>query len=116
MPTETKENSISNAIIIIEFSEKEKKKKCFSHVVAHLETLFYQPFPKPQNLDFCKLKELQTTISNLTKMTESFPKGYKTLWEKERTYSLRAIPPLPTDFSKDVRYRHVKTRGFFGKG
>ena len=32
-------------------------------------------FPKRQTLDSSKLKELQTTISNLMKITESSPNG-----------------------------------------
>ena len=35
---------------------------------------------------------------------------------KRRNCSLRAISPFPTVFSKDLNYRHVKTRACLGKG
>ena len=34
------------------------------------------------------------------KMTESIPKVQKTLWEKGRNCSLRAIPPFPSVFKR----------------
>ena len=35
---------------------------------------------------------------------------------KTRNCSLRAISPFPTEFSKHLYYRHVKTRACLGKG
>ena len=35
---------------------------------------------------------------------------------KRRNCSVKAISPFPTVFSKDVSYRHVKTRPCLGKG
>ena len=35
---------------------------------------------------------------------------------KGRNCSLRAIPPFPAVFSKDLYCRHVKNQGLFGKG
>ena len=35
---------------------------------------------------------------------------------KRRNCSIRVISPFPTDFSKDMQYRHIKTRAVLGKG
>ena len=50
---------------------------------------------------------LQMTISNLTKMEESYPTGRKHCG-KRRNCSLRAISPFPTVFSKGLFPRGVK--------
>ena len=39
----------------------------------------------------------------------------RTHWEKRRNCSLLAISPFPTEFSKDLYCRHVKTRACLGK-
>ena len=40
-------------------------------------------FPN-NNFKLSQMERLQTTIFNLMKMVESFPNGWKTLWEKEK--------------------------------
>ena len=54
-------------------------------------------------------KSLQMTTSNLIKMAESSPNGWKKLSER-RNCSLGAISPFLTVFSKDLYCRHVKTK------
>ena len=54
------------------------------NISSYLINISSQPFPKQRILDPSKLKSLQTTIPNLTKMADSFPDGKKTLWEKEK--------------------------------
>ena len=49
------------------------------------------------------------------KIAESFPNGWKTMWEKEKLL-LRAISSFPTLFLKDLYCRHVKNQGLFGQG
>ena len=60
-------------------------------------------------------KSLQKTISNLMKMAENFPKGLKTLWEKEKL-----LVTSNFSFSRSVFKRLVlqtrKNQGLFGKG
>ena len=70
--------------------------------------LFYllnKPFPKRQILDSLKMKEFAD--DNL-KFDENGT-GRK-LCGKRKNCSLRAISPFPTEFSKDLYCRHVKTR------
>ena len=55
------------------------------------------------------------TNLNLMKIAESSPKGYKTLWEKEKLL-ITSNFSLLTVFSKDLYSRHVKTRACLGKG
>ena len=54
------------------------------------------------------------TISDLMKMAKNSLKGVKTLGEAEITRHEQFLL-LPV-FSKDVYYRHVKTRTCLGKG
>ena len=72
---------------------------------------------------FPNWKTLQTTTSNWMKMVERFPNELKkkkknthTHCGKRRNCSLRAISAFPSVFSKDLYYRHVKTRACLGKG
>ena len=46
---------------------------------ANYITLRFKPFPKKS-----EVKRLQTTISNLLKLAESSPKGWKTLGKREQ--------------------------------
>ena len=55
---------------------------------------------------------LLMTISNLMKMVESFPDGYKTLWEKEILFVTSNFS-FPRVFSKDFYCRHIKTRAYW---
>ena len=55
------------------------------------------------------------TISDLTKMSERSPNGYKTLGKGEIARH-EQISPVPTVFSKDWYCSHVKTRACLGKG
>ena len=55
------------------------------------------------------------TISNLMKMVESSPNSRKH-WRKRRNCSSRAISPFPTEFSKDLYYRCLKTRVYLENG
>ena len=43
---------------------------------------------------------LQTTISNFTKIAESYPNGCKTLWEKEKLHVTRNFILFPPCFQK----------------
>ena len=56
-----------------------------SYVALH-KTIKFNPLPwQTTNFKlFQTSKNLQTTISNLTKMAEIYPNGRKTLWEKEK--------------------------------
>ena len=54
-----------------------------------------------------KLKELQTTISNMMKIAKSSPEGYKVLWEKEKLLSNSA-------FNRHV-LKTGKNKGLLGK-
>ena len=46
--------------------------------------LMLNPLPDDKFWTLPNCKNLQTTISNLMKMTECYPNRYKTLWEKEK--------------------------------
>ena len=58
---------------------------------------------------------MQTKNSYLMKWMKVLQIGRKHCGER-RNCSLRAISPLSTVFSKDLYYRHVKTRACLGKG
>ena len=45
-----------------------------------------------------------------------FSERIENTWGKRRNYSLRAISPFPTVFSKDLYCRHIKTRACLEKG
>ena len=57
---------------------------------------------------------MQMTILNLIKMTESSPKGYKTLLEKEKLLIMRNFSLFPR-FQRLVLQTH-KNQSLFGKG
>ena len=48
------------------------------------KTRKFWPFPKRQVLDLSKLKEFADDNFEFVRNAESFPNGYKTLWEKEK--------------------------------
>ena len=50
------------------------------------------------------------------KMAASYKKKIENTVGKRRNCSLRAISPFPTVFSKDLKYRQIKTRACLGKG
>ena len=67
------------------------------------------PFPNDKFQTLPNSKSLQTTISNLMKMAESFPNRSKTMWEKE-VLLVKSNFPFPTLFSKDLYRRCMKNR------
>ena len=78
---------------------------------------FIYPIPKRQILDSSNLKEFADDNLNLMKMAESFPKGLKTLWEKEKLLLIGNFSFSHRVFKRLLSRRHVKTRAYvFGKG
>ena len=70
------------------------------------------------NLDSSKLKESADNNFKYDEYDESgrmFSKRVENTVGKRRNYSLRAISPFPTVFSKDLLLRQVKTRACLGK-
>ena len=59
-------------------------------------------------------KSLQTTLSGLMKMAKKVLQKDRQHC-RERNYSLLAISPLSTVFSKELYCRHVKTRACLGR-
>ena len=55
------------------------------------------------------------TTQNWRKMVKVFQTGRKHCG-KRRNCSLRAISPFPAEFSKDLFFRQVKSKGMFWKG
>ena len=82
--------------------------------VSFLQLISYI-FPKQQILSSSKLKELQTTISNLLKMAESSPNRQKTLWEKEKLLVTSNFSFSHSVF-KGLVLQTCKNQGLFGKG
>ena len=72
------------------------------------------PLPSDKFWTLPNPKSLQTTMLNLVKNAESYPKGRKDCWKK-RNCSLRAVSHFPTVFSEDLYCRHVKNQGLIGK-
>ena len=77
--------------------------------------LLFNPFPNNTFWTPANWESLQTTISNLMKMAESFLKGWKTLQEKEKLLIMSNF-----SFSCSVFKRLVlqtrNNQGLFGKG
>ena len=71
-------------------------------------------FPNDKFYTLPNRKSLQTTISNLMKVTKFYRRVENTVG-KRRNCSLRAVSPFPTVFSRDLSCRHVKTRACLGK-
>ena len=61
------------------------------------------------------LKRSETTVSNLIKMAESFPKGKKTLWEKVKLLVTSSFSCSHNVFERLV-LQIRKNQGLFGKG
>ena len=59
-------------------------------------------------------KTLQTTISSLMKMAESYPNGKKTLWEKEKLLVTSNFSFSHSIF-KRLKLQTRKNQGLFGK-
>ena len=74
------------------------------------------PLPKQQSLDPSKLKEFADDNFQGDENGGKFSKRVENTVGKRRNCSLRAISPFPTVFSKDLYFRHVKTRACFWKG
>ena len=60
-------------------------------------------------------KSLQMTILSLKKMLESYPKGRKTLWEKEKWLIMSNFSFSHRVFKSLIHWTHVNL-GLFGKG
>ena len=60
-------------------------------------------------------KTLQTTISSLMKMVESYPNRKKTLWEKEKLLVTSNFSFSRSVF-KNLKLQTGKNQGSFGKG
>ena len=74
----------------------------------------FNPFPNDKFQTLLNSKSSQT-ISNLMKMEESSPSGYKTLWEKEKLLITSNFSFSHSVF-KRLRLQTRKNQGLFGKG
>ena len=99
------------------------KQPCVMQVMTQRKTAFWtfsnqvlvNLFLNDKSWTLPNSKSLQTTFSNLMKMTKVLKMGRKHCG-KRRNCSLRAIFPFPTVFSKGLDCRHIKTRACLGKG
>ena len=73
-----------------------------------------QPFPKRQISDSPKLKEFADDSFKSDENGRKISKSVENTG-KRRNRSLQAISPFPTLFSKDSKWRHVKTWACLGK-
>ena len=80
------------------------------------KTFYSEPFPKRQILNSSKLKEFADDKFKFDENGIKFSEWIENTVGKGENCSLRAISPFPTVFSKDLFYRHVKTRACLGKG
>ena len=76
---------------------------------------YLNPFPKRQILDSSKFKEFADDNFKFDEGSRMLFKQVENTGER-RNCSLQAISPFPTVFSKDLYFRHVKTRACLGKG
>ena len=92
-------------------------------IVFHsLIDLFYKLIVEPINpfrkkrkvLDSSKLKEIADDNFKFDVNGGKFSERVEKRCEKSRTCLLRAISPFPTEFSKDLYSRHIKTRACLG--
>ena len=74
-----------------------------------MSNYLYLTLPKRKTLDAFKLKGLQTTISNLIKMTIFFPKWLENTVGKGGIARYEQFLLSSTVFSKGLYCRHVKT-------
>ena len=76
---------------------------------------YFNPFPNDKLWTLPYPVSLQTTTSDLMKIAENPPKGYKTLWKKEKL-----LVTSNFSFSNSVFKRLLqqtrKKQGLFGKG
>ena len=80
------------------------------------QRMSFNSFPNDKFLVNSKLKEF---ADDKFKFDEKWQKLFQMVrkhCEKRRNCSLRAISPFPTVFSKELYYRHVKTRACLGTG
>ena len=65
------------------------------------------------NYRLSQTERWQATFLSFMKMVKCSPKGFKTLWEMEK--SLQVISPFPSVFKRFVQQTH-ENQGLFGKG
>ena len=75
----------------------------------------FKLFPKRQILDYSKLKEFTEDNFKFDENGRKLQTARKPCG-KRRNYSFQAISPFPTEFSKDLYSKHVKSRACLGKG
>ena len=80
-----------------------------------MKTMLIHPFPNDKFQTLPNLKSLQTAISNLMKMAESFSSKLKTLWEKEKLLVTSNFSFSHSVF-KRLALQIRKNQGLFGKG
>ena len=73
--------------------------------------------PFPNNIsDYSKLNEFVDDNFKFNKMCWKIIQTARKHCGRRRNFSIRAISPFPTVFSKDLYSRYVKTRACLGKG
>ena len=72
-------------------------------------------FPKQQISDCTKLKDCADDNFKFNENAGELSKMVENTCEKRRNCSLRAISPFSTVFSKDLYYRHVKSKACMGE-
>ena len=76
----------------------------------------HKPFPKRRILDSSKLKELAGHNFKFDENGRMFFKHVENIVGKREIARNEQFLLFPTVFSKDLYYRHVKTRTCLGKG
>ena len=95
------------------FFQKNSNVHAFLYVSA--QRLTY-PFPKQQILDSSKLKEFLDDNFTFNENSIRFLKQVENIVRKGEIAHYEQFLLFPTVFSKDLYFRHVKTRACLGKG
>ena len=75
----------------------------------------HEPFPKQQVLDSSKLKEFADDNFKYDENGRMFIQMGRKHFGKRRKCLLQAISPLPTEFSKDMNCRPMRTTACLGE-